>query len=275
MKKIEEHPNVVDLLSRVKTEHDKKLKEAEEIKAETRQSIIEAMEAEETLKQKIKTARAQIEKIELEHDTIYEKQLQRSREEIKKQSVSKEDVKSGKSTLAQFQSGGKEEEEIAETARIQALGEMEKVSDIIRDKRMEILKDELELSNIRMKIYNLSTNPARIMLETYKSSLDWLQYEFDGIIMDGSTEKYLQKQKKHELALATTGVSIDGGQAWRNISVREARKLTHNPIMPKEHVSGLLEQLDNVGSESAMVTVTLVPVNHPFPGPPVTVRLER
>jgi len=272
--KIKENPSVKDLLARVQEQHEKKSKEAEKIRDEVRRGIIEAMEAEEKLKQKIKVERTQAESMVLEYDKLYEKESARILEETEKQSISKKDVQDGKASLSQFQLEGKQDEEIAETARTQAMEEMEKASDAIRDLKKRILENELKLCDIRLKIYSLSTQPARIMMETYKSNLDWLQYEFGLILKDGSKEQYQKKQKKHELSLAETGVSVDGGQAWRNITAKKARGLIHNPIMRKELIPILLEQLNNLGNEAAMVTVTLVPVNHPFPGPSIIVRKE-
>lgn len=275
MPKIEESLPVKDLLTRVQERHDEKLKEAEKLKEEARQKIAEAMKEEERLKQKIKVSRTQIEKIELEYDTLFEKEVQRSLEEIEKQSVSKKNVKSGVASLSQFQAQGREDTEIKEIAQNQAMEEMEKISDIIREMKKQILKDEFDMCDIRLRIYSLSTRPATIMQETYKSCLDWLQYEFDMIQKDGSQEIYLKRRKKHELNLATSGISVDGGFVWRGLIVKQARKIIHDPILPKEHIPLLLEQLNNVENESAKVTITLHSINHPFPGPPVTVRLER
>lgn len=93
--------------------------------------------------------------------------------------------------------------------------------------------------------------------------------------MSRKKAKYQKRRKKHELALAETGVSVDGGFVWRGLIVKQARKIIHDPILPKEHIPLLLEQLNNIENESVTVTVTLYSVNHPFPGPPVTVRREK
>lgn len=272
--KMTENPGVVDLIKKATEELDRKMKEAKELEAKHREKIIDNLEKEKKLKAQIEVEKKQIERMEDEYELLQKEKMEANLAETKKSEITKKDVQEGKVTAREFIAQGKEDREIAEMARTKSLEELNDLSDAIREKNYEKVKHEDELFGLQSSIFAMSFFPAELLKKTFKGLEIFLDEQIAPFASQFNTAKSMKSGTEHQLQLIKHGVSTLGvGFVWSSITKKAARRLIHDPCLPKEHIADLLEQLDDFG-EDAIVTVTFHHKGSFWPNDPITVREE-
>ena len=270
MSKIPENPTVVSLVKQAKDEYERRQKETLKKEEQNRQEIIRLTELEKSLKLKIEAGKKQIAKMEDEFEELEKERMKLNLAEIQKSEVTKKDVQEGKASIHQFYMQGKEEDEIKRMMEGRTLEDLEKVSDMIRAKGTEIARLELELYSTQCTIFGLVVNPVKYLRASYRELGEMLDYQLGPLTEDWHSAKSNKVQKEHELMLIEKGFGLSGGYRWDNITVKEARRLIHNPVIPKEHISSLLEQLDEV-EKGSLVSISYHHKGTHWPGLPIEV----
>lgn len=270
MSKIPEDSTVVDLIKRAREEHQKKEKEVQKLEDENRKRIIAMVEKESELRKKIETAKERISKMEDEFEGLEKERMKANLEEIKKNEVTKRDVQEGKASIHQFYAQGKEEDEIRRMTEAKTLEDLEKVSDAIRAKRAEIIELEIELCDIQNSIYGLTINPGKLLKEKYKQLSEWLDFQLSPLMEGWNSAKSRKIEMENQRHL-TKETGLSTGYRWDSITKKEARRLIHDPKLPKRHIPSLLEQLDEVEGENTVVSVIYHLEGRFWPGLPVEV----
>lgn len=271
-----EAEGALSLVKRAIAEREVKELEAKKLEAEYQKKAAELIEREEELVTQIDAGKKQVESMANEYEAIRKEKEQANLAELSKSELTKSDVKSGKISATEFVQKGKEDEEIAAMAGNRTQLELSELSDAIREKNHEITKWELELSDIQCKVFSMTFQPARILRETYRIMTEYLDFNMSPHMENLHSASATRDQRKNELSLIEHGVNLSGsGYVWMAITKKAAKRLQHSPILPKEHVSMLLQKLDAIeGDETQLVTIEY---HHPesyWPGDSIIVRGE-
>lgn len=272
MSKTSENKSVVSLIKTAQEQYAEKQKEVLKQDKENKERIISLTEKEGELKGKIEADKKRVDEMGDEYDQLTEEKEQENLEAIKEEEFTKKDVSDGKISVTAFLAKGKGDDEVAEMTREKTLEELEKISDLIRAKGVEVIKSEIELYKTQNAIYGLTINPARILQRSYKDLADMLDYQIGPVVGHSNIAQSNQKQAEEELMIAEKGISPSNGFIWRGITLKQARRLIHDPKFPREHIQSLLSELDDC-EPGFLVTVTYY-FKHSPQGESVIVRQE-
>jgi len=252
---------IPDLVKRVKDEWARKEKEAEARKKELEENMRGAMRKEKELKGKLKKAKSIVSKMEDEYTELELKFLGEQEKAIKKDTPLEKDVRSGKIGLKEFQTKGKYEADIQNELIEKTQKELSQSLDVIREKRLEIMKIELELIKTQHRVRQLILQPGVILKEMLKNLKDFTDREMGLFYEDYAIAREALQQQEHLLQL-TTGRALTSGYRWDRMPVTEARKVQFSPILPKSLVSSLLQQLSKFNKDDQVVIIlTLRPLS--------------
>ena len=264
------------LVRLAKENHEKVMANAAKREQAHKEKVASLNEEEKRLKAEIETAKGRLETMIREFDELDEK-----REEAKKigsQALErlKTDLKPGNITMNQYLARQESEELKTKESMDKIQKKLGKAADLIRERGTEIVRLELALYETQSSIFSLLSFPVKSLRQSYKDLGDMLDFQFEGMMKDGHSAQTLARQKKNEISLIEKGVSVtSSGYIWSNISLKEAYHLRLDPVMPRDHIPSLLEQLDEIEpGEEVRLTVTFRQPGSAYPGLPLEVREE-
>lgn len=268
-----ENPTVISLVKQAQIDYGKKQKEVMEQENRNRERIAALSKQEAALTLKIEAGKKRIEEMVDEYEALEKEQAKANLAAIKEREFTKKDVQDGKISMAEFQAQGKRDTEIVDMARARTLEGLEKTSDAIREKGIEVARLKVELYMTQNEIFGLTLNPVNLLRKSYRDLADLLDFQIGPLSGDWSTAKSNLAQSKHELTIATEGTGLSAGFKWASLSIKAARRLQHSPILPKEHIPALLQQLDEIEGETSRVHVILHFKHASWPGDPLEVQI--
>lgn len=273
MKKTDEPLTVDGLVALAKARHDEVMAKAEKLEKQQKEQIAEMTAKEKELKKEIGEAKEQLETMASEFEVVERKQREKALAEIKSEEMTEDDLKSGKITIAQFEANGKDTDEVRRMALAKTVEILERSSDAARSKGEEIVRFEKDLYDIQDSIYSMLMYPIKLWRQSYRDVGDMLDFQFSKMAEGGSSARALSDQKKNEVMLIESGISISStGYVWSNLSLKDAYRVRFDPILPKEHIVSLLEELDGIpGTERTKVTITYRHKGSHWPGDPINV----
>ena len=270
-----ERPTADRLVEMAKERHKEVENKASKAEKANQKQIDELTVREKELKVEIEAGRKQLEKMIVEFSQLEKETAIKNLEAVKEDTATIEEVKSGKISMTEFYASGMKDEEIEKAVVLKTQDDLETASDAIRSKGIDVVKLELSLSETQSTIHQLMLNPVRTLLTSYIDLRDMLSYQLGPLAEEGHASYNEKIQKEHEMMLIEHQVSVGGGYTWSNISLKQGYLLKLDPIMPKEHIPSLLEQLAGIeADDDVRITVNFRPKGSFFPGDPVTVREE-
>lgn len=268
-------PTAQKLVEMVRERHEKVADEASKAERANQKKIDELTAREKELKVEIDTGKKQLQTMIVEFSQIEKETAVRNLEEVKEDALTVDKVKSGKISMTKFYASGMQDADIEKTVMLKTQNDLEKTSDAIREKAVDVVKLELSLSTVQNTVHNLLLNPVRSIQSSYIELLDTLNFQLAPLTEEGHSSQNEKVQKEHELQLIEHQVSVGGGYVWQDISLKQAYLLKLNPIMPKEHVPLLLEKLAGIkATDDTRITISFRPQGSFFPGDPIEVREE-
>jgi len=263
------------LVEMAKESHEKVMKEASKKEQEHKKRVAALTEKERELTAKIKAGKEQYEKMKDDFEVLEREQREANLAEIRENEFTANDVKSGKITINQFHAAGKQNDELQKMGMVKTIEDLEKSSDLIREKGTEIVRLELALYETQSSIHSLLTHPVKLLRLSYRELGNMLDYQLEGLTKDGCSAQNLKVEKENQILLIENGVGMSGGQVWGNISLKQAYRVRLDPILPKELIVDLLSKLDEIeGTETTRVTVNYHQPGSFWPGDPIEVRIE-
>jgi len=251
---------IPDLVKRVKEEWDRKSQEAEARKKELEENMRGAIRKAKELKGKLEKAESVVQKMEFEYSELESKLLKEKRKAAEKDTPLEKDVKEGKISLKEFQKKGKFEAEIQKAVIEKTQEELSQSLEAIRKKRLDIMNLELELIRTQHRVRQLMLQPGVILKEVLKNLKEFADRELGLFYADYASTREAVQQQEHKLNL-TRGKSLTPGYRWDRMKVKEARKIAFDPILPRELVPSLLQQLSRFDdSDQVIVDFTLRPL---------------
>ena len=251
---------IPDLVKRVKEEWDRKEKEAEARKKELEENMRGALRKEKELKGKLEKAESVVSKMESEYSELESKLLKEKRKAAEKGTPLEEDVRSGKISLKEFQKKGKFEAEIQKAVIEKTQEELSQSLEAIRSKKLEIMQLQLELIKTQHRVRQLMLQPGIILKEVLKNLKEFADKEMGLFYADYASTREALQQQEHRLQL-TTGKALTPGYRWDRMSVKQAKTVAFDPILPEKLVPSLLNQLSQLDDDaSVIVDFTLRPL---------------
>lgn len=251
-----EKPTVASLVQDARLAFEAKMKEIAKKDAENKAKVVELTASEKMLSGLIKEIKAARLRMMDSYEKVEREKTKKNLEAVREEEYTKEDVASGKITAERFLAIGKEDEEVRDMARTETLLELEKLSDLIREKSVELTKTEIDLHQARNEIYVLAYLPARELQQGYRQLEDSLTYLLGPVASEFSQAQAALDGAKKNLCIMETGICNDNALGWPSLSKQEAGRLIHDARLPKKYAADLLSQLDEV-DEGALVNVTL------------------
>lgn len=252
-------------------------KEALRREGENKKRINELTMRERELKKEIEAGSEILEKMSADFDNLEREQTAINLAELKKDTMTKQDVIDGKITITQYQAQGIEEEEIRQAATAKTTEALKLSSEAIRSKATQVIRDELDLYETQITIHSLMTNPVKFLRRSLQERLEVLDVQIGPLSAALTSAHSLKIQRKDDLLLIQRGSTStgSGGKVWHNISLQEARRLVIDPIYPEEHISFLLQELSKIEEDEATrLTVTFHSPGGFWPGNPIEIRIE-
>jgi len=248
---------IEDLTKRVVNEWEKKRKEAQEEEGRLKKQLEVAVKEEKEITGKLSKAKKVVSQMEQEYLKIESKLETEKRKQIESSSIKEEDVKSGKVKLKDFLKAGKTNKQIAEETVKRVTEELSQALKVIRAKNLEIMTMEKELAEVQIKIRQLIIAPGKILQQKLKELKEFTDSEMGLFLADIHSSRTQLESIKNKLNL-TQGKALTPGYRWPRCSPEAARAIQFDPILPKELVSSLLEQLEaNKDKETVCVNFTL------------------
>jgi len=249
--KIQTTPQLVrHIIDHWKSEQIKALKAEEEQK----EKLTVEIQKEQKLEKKLKESRSIAEKMELEYSQIEARIEGEKRAQIEVNSIREQDVKSGKSTLAEFLKKGKTEKQIYDESAKETMKDLEAGLKAARAKRLEILNFEKELLETQTKIRYLIIEPGRILQRVLKDLGQFAEREIGFFLEEVHSSKTALKRVENRLNL-TEGKSLGPGYSWTRLSIEQAYGLQFDPILPLECIAALKSKLEPC-KDSDVINVT-------------------
>ncbi|MBA7496135.1 hypothetical protein ES702_06733 [subsurface metagenome] len=234
---------VPDLTRRINESYDRKRKEAVLLQEEQRARLDIAIQEEKDLTEKLKIAQGITAKMEQDYSAIEIKLEAEKKERIEKESIREKDVLSGKVTLREFTQKGTSEKQITEKAIKEAIAELGNSLKAVRTKRIEILEIQRSLYGCQNRIKNLILQPALILQRIHKDMLEVSDIEIGEFLADIYGARDSLKQAEHFIFL-TQGKSLGSGHRWDRLTVKEAKQIVFDPILPFELIPKLKAELE-------------------------------
>lgn len=243
--------------------------------AENKKRISELTVKEKGLKEKIKTGNEILEKMKIEFSKLERDQAEKNLSELEKNALTKQDVLDGKISIIQFQAQREQAESLKQKAIIQMIEVLKLSADAIREKRTQIIRDEIELYDAQITIGNLLRNPIKFLRHSLVERLDVLDTQLGPLSEAYTSAHNLKIERESDLLLVERHASMSGGKIWRNITLHEARSLACDPTFPEGEVFFLLQQLSEIESnETTRLTITFRQPGSHWPGNPITIQIE-
>jgi len=243
---------IPDLIGRVKDEWERKEKEASARKKELGENMRGALRKEKKLTEEIKKAESVVSKMEKDYTGLESRLLSEKEKSLKKNIPLEEDVRSGKISLKRFQQEGRAEADILAQVVKETQEELSQSLEALRAKKLSIMNLELELVKTQHRVRQLMLQPGVILRETLKDLKDFTEREMGLFYADYASTREAIQQQEHKMNL-TKGKSLTPGYRWDRQSVKEARKIAFDPILPKSLVPSLLQQLSKFNEDGQVV----------------------
>ena len=270
-----ENPTAARLVEMAKERHKEVEQKASKAEAENQERIAELTAKEKELKDEIAIGEKTLGEMITGFEQLEKEVREANLAELKADALTVEDVKAGKITIAQFQAQGMREDDIEKEATLKTKEGLEKSSDAIREKATEIAHAELALCEAQNSIHNLMLMPVRSLLTSYVQLQDMLNYQLAPLSAESHAAQSDRIQIEHRMQLIEHGVSASGGFVWSNLSLEDAHRVQHDPVLPKEQIIPLLEKLNDIEvTEKTRVSITFYPKGSAYPGDPIEVREE-
>jgi len=139
----------------------------------------------------------------------------------------------------------------------ESASELEKGLLAIHEKNKELLGIELLLSECQHKIRGLIIEPARILSRTFKDLAEISGIETGLFEQDYYGARDVVEQKKQEILL-TEGKSMSGRHVWDQLTMKQARALQFDPILPLSCIGKLKSLLAKYrGADGIAITYYL------------------
>ena len=255
--KEEKHPqeidSVPDLVSRITGQWRVREEEAVALQRQQEAKLKAAIQDEKEITKKLKMAHSLAAKMEKEFSNIEAEVETKKREQIEKNSIMEDDVKSGRITLREFSKKGKNNQKISEEVIRKTTDELEHSLKAIRAKNLEILQLEKSLCASQNLIRNLIIQPARILQRVIEDCKEITDNELGLFLQDAYGDAESLKLAEHKLLL-TEGKSLSVGHSW-NGKIEEINRVIFDPILPYELITKLKTELKKHEGKDSIINV--------------------
>jgi len=175
---------------------------------------------------------------------------------VEKTELTADKVQSGEITLRQFQSRGISEKKKKDLIVEKILKELEYSLNLIRLKRKKILQKELKLAKLQRKVFRLSLFPGQVLSDALKDQKLFVDREMTALYEDVARSDSNTKLLEHQLHL-TEGKALSAGNRWDRLTVKKARKILFDPIIPESLIVDLKQQLPQFQDPTELINVIL------------------
>ena len=241
-----------DLLARVDREYERRKEETRIRQESQKEKLIAAFKEEKETSKAIGKAWKIIEKMETDFFDLEIEAESKARKRITKDIARESDVRAGKISLKKFHQEGKWDAEIEETIIKETTEELDASRTAIRNKALEVMELEKTLYESRQTIHHLGIYPGIIMTELLKGLQEFSQEQVN-LFRDDVPGYEIQLSEIKRKLLLTQNKSIGGGQIFDGCTVREARKLQFDPIIPQNLIPKLLNELSKYPDDELVV----------------------
>lgn len=182
------------------------------------------------------------------------------KKKVEKGALRAKDVKSGKISLRQFNNMGQTEKQLSDEIVKQVTEKLKETLEATRAKGLEVMKIEKEKYEVQDKISLMMLRPGVNFLQTLKGIEQYGEAQL--VIF----QEYLPRQDvqikeiQQELWL-TENKTLGGGHTWETMTVKEAKKIIHDPCLPADLVGKLLSLLAEL-KEDKQVAVSYLFKEH-------------
>jgi|GEM_PF-1529632 len=257
---------VLDLLARLNQEYERRMKELKARQDMDKATRIATIQKEKEITNLIAKEKKIIEKMQQDFSDFEIDTEAKAREEASKGVLREADVRTGKISLKDFILKGKKNSEIQAEVVEKVTEELELATKAIRAKNLEILKLQKELYQHKQGIRNQLNQPGFQFLEMLKGMEGYGNEQMNLFAEYMPSYHFEIKETERKLFLCE-GKSIGGGQNWEKRTVKEAKKIVFDPILPVDLIPKLRSQLSGLDDDD------IVSVSFLFRGHDIDVRI--
>jgi predicted nucleic acid-binding Zn-ribbon protein len=256
MTKEKENRTIVDIceerLAKIRAERD-----AENARA--RDKIKKFMEEKEAIRKEYYKLKEQAESLAADYLKLQETLRAEEENEIKKEAITEEDLRSGLITMAEFMKVGKRLAEIKAEAREAAEKKLADARAIVRGlnlKRYELADQMAKLDEKIQREYSFAAARFHFEVGAIRRTL-----EEHGVTSAGVEVMHsLSKVAANDLAMASRGVALWSVKQWTVRDIAEAEKIVLDPIMQERHIKDFRKIIEEIrGREWVEATIFYTP----------------
>lgn len=237
LKKVKEEQKRIEKEQKVADEHYKKaLKEAVNKEGEIHAELEEKYKMRDQLVS---------EYAEIEKEVFAEAQA-----EVEADAITKEKVKRGEKSLAEFFRDGKDENALIQQSKERAMEKLDKALDILRSLNVEILDLELQLAQTKVDIYGCILFPGRSIIESLRKLKEYAERQIS-LVTDGYPSASQELKNLKDRKLASERKFLSAGFAWPAMLPEEARMIIpFDPVLPRDVIPRFYEIMEKVSFDT-------------------------